>query len=53
MKVRKHGKKSLMDGKEHGPLKERMKAMEMKAGQESGVELKAQESGSRVMHRFY
>jgi len=36
----------LMDGREHRLLKERMKAMEMKAGQESGIELKGQESGS-------
>ena len=36
---------SLMDGEEHELLKERMKVMEMKAGQESGVELKGQERG--------
>jgi len=36
-----------MDGKEHHELlRERMKAMEMKAGQQSVVELKAPESGS-------
>jgi len=37
---------SVDDEKERGLLKERMTAMEMKAGQELGIELKAQESGS-------
>jgi len=39
----------LTDGKEHGLLKELMTAMEMKAGQELGIELKAQESWSLVV----
>jgi len=36
----------LTDGKEHGQLKERMMAMEMKVEHESGIRPKKQDSGS-------